>query len=478
MSVEKSLQSGMKEHIVFINVEFNSGTNVDSVDETIASLSSEIGEISGTTLIESIARRNNGTISVKYDPSLISRDYLVSQIESFNDTLYDSFVYISEGNIDETKIEIAFIGPDEKYLRSRINEIVQDFQGNSMISKTILHFKEGAPVWNFKIDHDKASNAGIGISDIVNTLRWSLHGPVSVKWKDINEEEIDLRVMADRENYNDIDSIKKGSVLNGDGKSIGLLELGNFQEIVDRNKIYRLNRQRAAYFSVHTPLKDIDLIYENLNQILNNKEKLPGYRFRIDPKLKQVKEKFLQLQILLMFAVLLIYMVIAAQYESISTPLVLLLSIPLSVSFPLIVLWLTKQPMTTALLTAMIVVIGLVVNNVILLLDEIIIRRKNGYELTEQQIIFSLRKRILPMLLTSGSTLLGLIPLFLNNSDSSDLLHSLAFIVFWGILGSLFTSIFLLPGWIKIFPVLIEKIPNFKLTEKETNIEVELKKMD
>jgi HAE1 family hydrophobic/amphiphilic exporter-1 len=398
---------------------------------------------------------------------LISRDYLVAQIEAFNDTLYDSFIYISEGNVDETKLEIAFIGPDEKYLRSRIKEIVQDFQGISMISKTILHFKEGAPVWNFKINHAKASNAGISISDIVNTLRWSLHGPVSVKWKDFNEEEIDLRVMAVRENYNNIDSIKKGTILNGDGKSIGLQELGNFQEIEDRNKIYRLNRQRAAYFSIHTPLKDIDLIYENLNELLNSKEKLPGYRFRIDPKLKQVKEKFLQLQILLIFAVLLIYMVIAAQYESVSTPLVLLLSIPLSVSIPLIVLWLTKQPMTTALLTAMIVVIGLVVNNVILLLDEITTRRQSVNKLTEQEIIFSLRKRILPMLLTTGSTLLGLIPLFLNKSDSSDLLHSLAFIVFWGILGSLFTAIFLIPGLIKTFPALIDRIPDFNKTKKE-----------
>jgi len=150
----------------------------------------------------------------------------------------------------------------------------------------------------------------------------------------------------------------------------------------------------------------------------------------------------------------------AAQSESFSAPVATLLTAPLSLSFPLLALWFLGFSITFPVLIGMIILTGIVVNNVILIVDKA--RRRLAENPTDQSaravrsaVLRSLRNRLRPLLLTSGTTLLGVLPLLIMGESGTSLLTALAFVVFWGIIGSLFTAMVLLPALTAVFPRLI-----------------------
>ncbi len=476
--IPREIHRGVTAPVIFCHIEFDSGTNVKTIDSRVRAVTDSLLKIDGIEKIETLARRDNGSFSVRYDPDKMTRKKAISIIEAYNNSLYNAFIYIPDTAVKGTSVEVGLIGPDDTWLREKGREAAIRFMRQPWVDKTVLHYKKGPPEWVFTVDHNRLSGALLTTEQVVNSLRWQIYGPVSIKWMDsgnVNRREIDLRVMGvvrsstekpgnnntagigstGRGNNTDtITKIMNTGVLNFKNQTVPLKEVGRFTLITGKARIYRLNRQRAVFFGIKSKINDVNTLYNRIRKTFDSINLKAGYSYRIDPALLEIKGEYVRLELLLILAAALIFMLIASQYESLSAPVPVILSIPVSLSIPIIVMWAGGKVLTTSVFIGLIVVTGIVVNNTIILIDDILRRRdKNAEESAAAAILYSLRKRIVPMFLTSGSTLLGLIPLFLNRTASAGLVHNLAFVVFWGVFGSIITSLIVIPAVLAAFTV-------------------------
>ena len=442
------------EPIVYGQMECKRGASIEFVDKELQRVFSRFSNLPGIEKVETLARRNRGTFSVHFDPNLIPRDQVTDTLYQANALYTSSFLYVSGTNSGLTEVKLDFIGPETGYLKQLAGETAGLFQSFHWVDKAVLHFTNGEPGWTFKPDREKMAAARLPFQQVAGSLRWGLFGPVVFKWIDVDKER-DVRVMGERSTFEPMEEIQNGGVLNQDNRFIPLLSLGSFQLKTEESAIHRLNRQRSASISIQTQLSSLKDLRKKLQAATGSFSLKQGYGIRIDPSLKHLEENYAALRYSLVMALVLVYMVLAAQYESFSAPLIIFLSIPLSLSFPLIGLLLFGRHVTPASFIGMVMVTGLSVNNAILIVEDVLCRHgSTSPGRIKKKVLSALRTRVSPLALTTGSTLLGLIPLFFYSGYASGMVREVAFTVFTGIAGSAVVTFLLIPAFITRWPVL------------------------
>ncbi len=464
--IGKDLSGISSQDTIFAHIELQSGTSVAATDARTAKLAGMVKQISGVKRVETIARRSNAEMIIRIDPSQSRKSVIAAEVVKLGRLLNNTFVYIPESSAtQERKIQVAILGEDNAKLRELAKHAASVLDAEDWTSQVVLHFKEGPPAWILRVDHAKSFKAGVTASDIANYMRWALHGPVAQKWIE-NNRELDLRVMSAREQVNSIEDIRRLAIPLQKGNLVYVNQLGDFSEKEQDTRIYRKNRQRAVFFTVHTQSLDLERAIKALWHTLGTIQLPQGYGFDLDKEVLRLNKQLNTLWLVLALALLLIFMVLSSEAESLLSPLIVCSIVPLSLSFPLIALYISGQSLTTPVLMGLTILAGIVVNNSILISDQI--RESMGHiRYTRSNIRFPLvmavRKRMRPLLFTSITTILGTLPLILTQGKTPGLIATLAFIVFWGILGSIITTLFFLPALISLAPGLLKP---FHITER------------
>jgi HAE1 family hydrophobic/amphiphilic exporter-1 len=462
LNMGKDLAGGFEGNSVFVHLECESWATVESVDEKCRLFTNLLNKTPGIHRIETIARRGSGDIIATFEPDKIDRKEVFKKIRELGLWIPGSFLYIPESpEFSERKIEVAVIGEDDRVLKKIAHHAAGALSEAPWVSQAVLHFKSSPAEWVFKIDHTRAAALGVSAGDIIGTLRWALYGPVALKWIEKGRE-MDLRIMADRDKAASIQALSGLPIQSGAGETRKLSQLGDFRMVEGTSRIYRKNRQRAVFFTVHSNEYRLDEMAQILQDTLTDISLPRGYAFEIDRQVIKLDKQFRFIWFTFALAVLLIYMILASQTESLTCPVVILSIVPTSLAFPITALWASGYSLTLPILVGMIVLSGLIVNNSILVIDatrrRMALTGSAGFNADlRMSIVFAIRKRLKPLLLTSGTTVLGTLPLLLIKSSGSQLLTPIAFVVFWGITGSLLSTIFLLPAVVKAFPRLLNR---------------------
>jgi HAE1 family hydrophobic/amphiphilic exporter-1 len=457
----KDLSGIHEEGTVFVHIEYESGDSVEVCDERTNLLAHALKNSAGVERIETNARFGNAEMTVRFNPDLTSRDKVSTLIKTEGLKIPHSFVYVPEpADPLSKKIEVAIMGDDNQILRELASKSAENLGREPWVEQVVLHFKEGPPMKVFAVDPAKLSYAGITTSQIADGLRWALHGPVALKWIE-NNHEMDLRVMAERENVGSIAALNKTVFQIPKSGFVSLLQLGNFEDRKEESKIYRKNRQRAVFFTVHTRNLELDAAVTKLWQALSQKPLPAGYAYELDKAAAKLSEQFRLMWAVLALALVLIYMILASQAESLLSPILVSATVPLSLILPLFILFLTGQPLSTPILIGLVILTGMAVNNSLLIADlvrENVNQTKSDFTSTAlvRPVLFALRKRFRDLLLTSGTSVFGALPLLGLQSNNGGMLSSLSFIVFWGIIGSLIVTLFFLPAFIVLFPRMLK----------------------
>ncbi|WP_028975364.1 efflux RND transporter permease subunit [Spirochaeta cellobiosiphila] len=442
----------LKEPIVFAHIEMESGTNLKTVDKRVNDYIEILKKHPYITQIESISRRDNAQLTIKYNEKKIAESDLIKWIKDTSNSIPEGSLFIPENNNKKLiNLEITLTGEDNLELRRVAKETLNNLIKQDWVTEGVLHFKEAPPSYVFDIDNNQFPITGISTSDISNRIRWDLQGPVADKWLDKNDE-IDVRIMGN--NYTDrtITEIKELPFLNKKDSGVPLRteQLGTFNEDIEPSRIYRNNRQRSVSFSISIKKMNIEKIENLIWNVLNSQQLKPGYAFKLSDTIYKQRKQMYKLWVLLGLALFLIYAVLASEAESFISPLVIISFIPISLAFPITALKLISQPITTSVMIGFIVLTGMAVNNAILIIDQY----KSNYSKTnlKDDLIFAISVRLKPLLLTSGTTILGSLPLLFNNPGDFSFLNALSFVMLFGVLGSLFTSLVFLPAITRYFP--------------------------
>lgn len=442
----------LEEPVIFAHVEMESGASVKSVDNRLKKFIPIIEKHPGVVQVESIAKRGNGQLTIRYNDKVIDNSDLISWLKEKSAVMPRSSLYIPEETQSESiKVEIAITGDENKELRKLAKETLNKLINNKWVVEGVLHFKDPPPAYVLDIDNSQYPITGLDSKTIVDRFRWDLQGPVADKWIE-NGDEIDLRVMGEGnrgKSYKDLKKLPFTNTKSSDSTFVRADQVGNFIESTEPSRIYRNNKQRCIYLSVKVVKSDLDSIEKNIWGVLDNIQLPKGYAFELDRRLQKQKKELNSLWLLFILAIFLIYTVLSCQSESFKAPVIILAFIPLSLSFPITALNIIGKSISTSTLIGFIVLTGMVVNNAILIIDYC----QNIKNKSIQETLFTaISSRLKPLLLTSGTTIFGTLPLLLSSQGSFNLLNTLSYIMLFGILGSIYTSLVFLPALARKWP--------------------------
>jgi len=296
------------------------------------------------------------------------------------------------------------------------------------------------------IDRNKAAHLGVSIKTIADALRTVLAGSEAGNFRE-GGDEYTIRVKVKDADLLNVDKLLDMTVRNARGESIVLRNLLSTNPVLGPVTIERKNQERVLTVSANLYNRDLGSAIAELREKLKALEPLPAeFSISFAGDYEDQQETFQELGISFVLALILVYMVMACQFESLKDPLVVMFSVPLALIGVVLALFLTYTTFNIQSFIGCIMLAGIVVNNAILLVDTAnLLQRRDGMELA-LAVREAGRRRLRPILMTTLTTVLGLIPLALGWGDGGETQAPLARAVIGGLTSSTLITLFFIPA--------------------------------
>ncbi|MFH1854748.1 MAG: efflux RND transporter permease subunit [Candidatus Omnitrophota bacterium] len=324
-----------------------------------------------------------------------------------------------------------------------------------------------SPETKVNVLKDKAALYNLSTSVIAQAAHTAIKGTVATKFKEEGRE-IDVRVRLRKEGRSRFSSLRNILVHSPLGIEVPLSEIAYITQGVGPSEIKRLDQQRVVLVTANIADRALDKVITDIGLLLNRIEKEEAGRpiglkdtekdvnMAISGENQQMKESFKSLRFALLLSILLVYMIMAAQFESLWQPFVIMFAVPLSLTGVFVALFITHTPISVVVMLGLIMLGGIVVNTGIILIDSINRLREKGVELIEA-VIEAGKIRLRPILMTTMTTLLGLLPLAMGMAEGSKLQSPMAITVMGGLLASTILMLFVVPCVYTIIAEIIAK---------------------
>jgi len=335
---------------------------------------------------------------------------------------------------------------------SSVKQMMETIPGLTDIT---ISRERGKPELWVEVDRQKAASLGLNMAQIASTLRTKFYGQVATKYREAGEEyDTFVRLKdSDRQSIADLENAFITSPL---GKQI---PIGSIARIVKRHgplTIERKNQERVVYVGANYYRRSLGAVVADLKKKLAKMTIPEGIDIQITGSAKEQVETFRYLGIALILGIILVYLVMAAQFESFIDPFVVLFSIPFAIVGVIWALLITGKTLNIFSFAGMIMLVGIVVNNAIVLVDYINIMRARGLGLREA-ILFTGPRRLRPVLMTAFTTIFALVPLALKTGEGSEFWSPLAISVIGGLLVSTLITLIFVPVMYSIFETRVKR---------------------
>ena len=296
------------------------------------------------------------------------------------------------------------------------------------------------------LDQDKLAQHNLTTSQVGMYLRNRVYGFRNSKFKE-DGEEYDIIVRLDEKFRSSITDIENFLIPDGNGQKIRLKELGSIREYYSPPNIERKSKQRYLKVSISpaagVPIGQIAIYAQ---QIIDGIEDVPSdVSFYLGGSYEDQQESFSSLTMLLLLSLMLVYVVMAAQFESFKMPFIIMMAIPFAFTGVVLALLMTNTPLSIVAALGAVLLVGIVTKNGIVLIDFINLLRERGLPLYEA-IAQACRSRLRPVLMTSLTTILGMVPMALSQGDGSETWRPMGVAVIGGMIFSTLITLIIVPA--------------------------------
>ena len=304
--------------------------------------------------------------------------------------------------------------------------------------------EDDRPDIKITIDKEKASRLGLSSATISTYLRNRVAGMNCGYLKDDGSEH-DIVVRLREEDRNSLSDVMDLTIPTPTGSRVKLSEVASIGEYWAPPTIERKSRQRIVTVKV-TPYKtSLGELASQINEKVVPELDLPvGYSVQLAGNYEDQQETFSDMLLLGMLIILLVYITMASQFESLLMPFIIMLTIFPALTGVILALWLTGRSLDMIGALGVVLLVGIVVKNGIVLVDYINLMRERGYELNKA-ITMSGRSRIRPILMTAFTTILGMVPMAVSSGEGAEMWQPLGIVVIGGLTVSTFLTLFLVP---------------------------------
>lgn len=299
------------------------------------------------------------------------------------------------------------------------------------------------PELKVTLDKQKLAYHGLNSSTVSMYLRNRVTGATAGYLKE-DGDEYDIVVRLKEEDRNSISDIQDLTIPTATGAKIKLSEVAQIEEYWAPQAIERKSRQRYVKVAVSPFQTSLGELAVQVQKVVDETSLPSGVTVVLAGDYEDQQESFGDILTLLLLIILLVYIVMASQFESLSKPAIIMLSVPFALSGVVLALWLTNTTLDMIGALGVVMLVGIVVKNGIVLVDYINLMRDRGYDLKEA-IALSGASRLRPVLMTAFTTLLGMLPMALSNGEGSEMWQPLGIVVIGGLLVSTFITLVIVP---------------------------------
>jgi HAE1 family hydrophobic/amphiphilic exporter-1 len=331
-------------------------------------------------------------------------------------------------------------------LAARVAKLIADVPGITDVQTSL---EAGLPQQEIRVNRDKVADIGLSVRDVTRLLQTAVAGSKAGEYRSGGNSYRILVQLKDAEKLS-LDEILNLTLTTASGEKVTLRNVVATEPSSGPILIDRKDQQRRVTVRANVAGRDLGSVAFDVQARLDQIPRPVGYDLTVAGSFEEQQKAFRELIISLVLALVLVYMVLACQYESLRDPLVVMFSVPLAAVGVLVTLFITNTTLNVQSYIGCIMLGGIVVNNAILLVDQAGRLVQDGKRIRDA-LIEAGRRRLRPILMTTLTTILGLLPLALGIGEGSDAQAPLARAVVGGLTGSTLITLVLIPAVYSLF---------------------------
>ena len=327
----------------------------------------------------------------------------------------------------------------------RVAKLIQEgMLAKGGCSQVLVSRDEYTPEYQVDFDREKLAINGLNTTTAAAYFSAAMNGSTQSFYRE-DGDEYDIRVRYAPEFRTSIEDIENIIIYNNMGKGVKIKDLGTVVETLTPPSIQRKNRERMITVSgvVANGVALSDAV-AMANEVIEQTDIPSELYVRVGGSFEDQQDMFADLILLLAMIIILVYIVMASQFESFMSPFVIMFSIPFAFVGVLMGLYVTGTPLGAMGMIGILILMGIVVKNGIVLIDYTILMRERGYSVTEASTIAA-NSRLRPILMTTLTTVLGMIPMAVGQGEGSEMWRSLGMVVAWGLSISTLVTLVIIP---------------------------------
>ncbi len=342
-----------------------------------------------------------------------------------------------------TPLEIEITGFDLAQLENATKGIIRQLEESPRFADVKSTVEAGNPEIQILFDQERAARLGLVVRDVADVVVNKVRGQVATRytWRD---KKIDVLVRSVDTRRSSVTEIEELIINPTSDRPIPLKAVADIQITTGPAEIRRHDQERVAVISSNLNYGDLAAAVEEVSSVLRGTSLPTGITAFVTGQSEEMTESFRSMMFTLAMAVFLVYLVMASQFESLIHPFVILFTIPLALVGAVLALFLTGTTINVVVFIGLIMLAGIVVNNAIVLVDLINQLRAEGTSRTEA-IMEAGRARLRPILMTTLTTTLGLLPMALGFGEGAEVRAPMAITVIGGLLVSTFLTLLVIP---------------------------------
>ncbi len=349
-------------------------------------------------------------------------------------------------SVTDDDISIGVVGEDLNVLENTAREILAKLQNLHGAGSIQIGRDERIPQVIIRVDDERAADIGISSEEVGQAIQTAIDGAVPTQFIS-GGFAYNIRVRMPRTMTGSAATMANMPLMDAGGSHINLGSIAEFREEMGPAHIERLNQIRIVRVNITVNPEEatVGQVLEGVRETLSDMEMPQGYSIVYGGAAEAIAETNRSMRLAIMLALFFVFVVMAIQYEKISSPLVIIAGLPFSMTGVAAILYLTGTALSAPVLLGIIFLIGIVVNNSILLVAFANDLQRKG-SLTEQAIVEAGTTRLRPILMTTLTTIFGMMPLALSAGAGGELLQPLALTVIGGLSFGTFLTLVIIPG--------------------------------
>lgn len=478
------LMSSMDQGMASVSIEMPKGTKLEETSKTVDEVLSKISDIPETELyyvmVGSSTSYFGGDSS---DQATITLDFVDKKdrnrsTEEIVLDITDRLKGIAGADIEvsasesamgsyssSSDVEVELLGDDSKVLRNIGDDLVNIISEKEWARDVTSSSEDALPEASISINRERAAMYGVSTSTIASAVSTAVTGSTVTQYK-VDGDEIDVVLKQDDDRISHLNDLQKITITTATGQILPLTEFVNIDLTEGYSSITRKNQRKYITLGANLVNMDSGTAQKELTTILDSYNFPDGYSYQFSGDLETMMETFTSFIYAIIIALILVYMIMAAQFESFIYPFLVMFSVPLGITGAVLGLFLTGNTITSTAFMGFIMLVGTVVNNAIVLIDYTNQLRQKGMSCNEA-LIESGPNRLRPILMTTLTTVIGMVPTALATAEGTEMQRPLAVAIIFGLSLSTLVTLIFIPVLYSSFEVLRMKTIKGKMQKRK-----------